>query len=313
VARRGARSLRAGAGILGLLAFSALAAPYLASDAAWLSRGPRGLRSPVLGRTPMAPGERAIVSAPIPYGPDRTDLDSVLEPPSRRHWLGTDGLGRDVASRLLHGGRVSLVVGVVATGLALLLGLPLGAAAGYAGGALDGAISRLVEAVLCFPVLLLALALLTASPPALRALPDTLLVSAVIGLSSWAPVARYLRGEFLRLKDTEMILLARAAGAGSFRLIARHLLPSALAPVLVVAAFGVGSAVLLEAALSFLGLGVRPPVPSWGGMLTEARFHVDRAWWLALFPGAALFLSVLGCNLLGEGLRDLLDPRRKDG
>lgn len=308
-------SLRAGAGLLGALALAAAGAPYLASDAAWVSRGPGGVRFPILGspaeRRVGGAEETPVLRAPIPYGPDLTDLDAILAAPSGTHWLGTDGLGRDVASRILHGGRVSLAVGLMATGLALLLGLPLGAVAGYAGGAVDAAVSRLIEAVLCIPVLLLAMALLTASPPALRDLPDTLLLASVIGLAGWAPVARYLRGEFFRLRESEMALLARASGAGPLRVVVRHMLPSALAPVIVAAAFGVGAAILLEAALSFLGLGVRPPTPSWGGMLTEARYHVDRAWWLALFPGAALFLAVLGCNLLGEGLRDLLDPRQR--
>ncbi len=313
--RRFRGNLQAGAGLVGLLAIAAGAAPYLASDIAWVSRGPGGVRFPILGsadlRRVAGAEEQPVLRAPIPYGPDLTDLDAILTAPSGRHWLGTDGLGRDVASRVLHGGRVSLTVGLAATAVALLLGLPLGAVAGYAGGAVDAAVSRLVEAVLCIPVLLLALALLTASPPALRGLPDTLLLASVIGLASWAPVARYLRGEFLRLRQSEMALLARASGAGPLRVIVRHLLPSALPPVIVAAAFGVAAAILLEAALSFLGLGVRPPTPSWGGMLTEARHHVDRAWWLALFPGAALFLAVLGCNMLGEGLRDLLDPRQR--
>lgn len=308
-------NLRAGAGLLGLLALAAAAAPYLASEAAWVSSGPDGIRFPILGspsdHREIGPEQRPVVRAPIPYGPDVTDLDAILAAPSSEHWLGTDGLGRDVASRVLHGGRVSLTVGLAATAVALLLGLPLGAAAGYAGGAVDAAVSRVVEAALCIPVLLLALALLTASPPALRHLSDTLLLAMMIGLASWAPVARYLRGEFLKLRQSDMALLARASGAGPLRVIVRHMLPSALAPVTVAAAFGVGSAILLEAALSFLGLGVRPPTPSWGGILTEARHHVERAWWLALFPGAALFLAVLGCNLLGEGLRDLLDPRRR--
>ncbi len=306
-------SLWAGTTVVLAMALLAGVAPFVATDIPWVTRGGGGLRFPILGQAfePAAEGasERVLARAPIPCGPNRTDLDAVLSPPSLEHWLGTDGLGRDLAARVLHGARVSLLVGLVSTALALLLGLPLGALAGYFGGAVDRVVSRVVEAVLCFPVLLLALTLLTASPPALRALPDTVLVALVIGLASWAPMTRYLRGEFLRLRESEMVLLARAAGAGPLRIMARHILPSALAPVLVAAAFAVGSAILLEAALSFLGLGVHPPTPSWGGILTEARFHVDRAWWLAVFPGAALFLAVLGCNLLGEGVRDLLDPR----
>jgi peptide/nickel transport system permease protein len=240
--------------------------------------------------------------------PARIDLDQVLAPPSQDHWLGTDGLGRDLASRVIHGTRVSLAVGLLSAFLALLAGIPLGAAAGYLGGAVDGVISRIIEAVLCFPALLLLLALLAAGPAWLRSLPDVVQLAAVISLSAWIPIARYLRGEFLRLTGSDLVTAARASGAGHFRIVLRHLLPAALAPVLVTAAFTVAGAITLEAAISFIGLGIQPPTPSWGGLLTEARHHVDQAWWLALFPGLALFLTVLACNLAGEGLRDWLDP-----
>ena len=250
---------------------------------------------------------------PIPHDPYEVDLDAVLAPPSREHWLGTDGLGRDLAARLVHGARVSVTVGLLTAVLALLVGVPLGALAGYRGGVADAVISRCVEAVLCFPSLLLALAVLATAPAWVEALPDGVRIALVLGVSGWTPVARYLRGEFLRLRSSEMVEAARASGAGHLRIALRHLLPSALAPVLVTAAFAVGAAILLEAALSFLGLGVRPPTATWGGLLTEARVHVERAWWLALFPGAALFAAVLACNLVGEGIRDLLDPRAREG
>jgi peptide/nickel transport system permease protein len=257
--------------LLGLLALGALAAPVVTAD---------------------------------PY---RLDLERVLQPPSLRHWLGTDALGRDVAARVVHGTRVSLAVGLLTTGFALSLGVPLGILAGYRGGATDAVVSRVLEAALCFPTLLLALALLSLGP--LRAVSDVVRVSLVLGATGWIPVARYLRAEFLRLHRSPMVLAARALGAGHLRVVVRHILPSALAPVLVTGAFTVGAAIGIEAALSFLGLGVRPPVPTWGGLLADAREHVDRAWWLAFFPGAAVFLAVLACNLAGEGLRDRLDPR----
>jgi len=314
VARTG--SLLAGAALLLGLAGVALAAPLLATDQPWLARGPQGLVSPAIdslvGRRPSSrAAETAVLRAPIPYAPGRVELEDIRKPPSKAHWLGTDGLGRDVAARVVHGGRVSLTVGLLAALAALCVGLPVGAAAGYRGGWTDAAISRVVEAVLCFPALLLALVVLAMAPGWLAGLPDVLRIALVLGVTGWIPVARYLRGEFLRIRGSDMVSAARASGAGHVRVIVRHILPSALAPVLVTAAFAVGAAVLMEAALSFLGLGVRPPTPTWGGMLTEGKTHVMSAWWLALFPGIALFLAVLGCNLLGEGIRDRLDPRTR--
>ena len=240
--------------------------------------------------------------------PSSIDLDQVLSPPSAEHILGTDGLGRDLAARIIHGTRISLAVGLLSAFLALMVGIPLGAAAGYLRGAVDGTISRIIEAVLCFPTLLLLLALLAAGPAWLRRLPDVIQLAAVIAVTAWIPIARYLRGEFLRLAGSDLVTAARASGAGHFRIIFRHLLQASLAPVLVTATFTVAGAITLEAAISFIGLGIQPPTPSWGGLLTEARHHVDQAWWLALFPGSALFLTVLACNLAGEGLRDWLDP-----
>ncbi len=242
--------------------------------------------------------------------PRVVDLDFRLEPPSAAAWLGTDALGRDMAARLIHGARISLGVGFLAAAVSLLVGFPLGAAAGYVRGMTDAAITRITEAVLSFPTLLLLLAALASAPQWLTDLSDVVRIGVVLGITGWVPVARYLRGEVLRLERSEMVLAGRALGCGHFRLLARYILPSALAPVLVTTAFAVGSAIALEAALSFLGLGVRPPVATWGGLLADANEHISRAWWLALFPGIALFLAILGCNLVGEGLRDLLDPRR---
>lgn len=253
-----------------MLIAMAVAAPVLATDRPWLSHGPDGFVSPILRHLlgmllPEGSTERAVLPAPIPYDPAHLDLDAVLEPPSRRHWMGTDGLGRDVVARLLHGARVSLSVGILTAGLALLIGLPLGALAGYRGGWLDAVVSRLIEAVLCFPILLLALAILGMSPPWLSRFPDVLRIPVVLAVAAWTPVARYLRGEFLRIRDLDMIAAARASGAGHLRVVARHILPSAMAPVLVTTTFMVGGAILAEAALSFIGLGVQAPTPTWGG------------------------------------------------
>lgn len=311
------RGLVAGGALIGILAFFGIAAPFVATDRPLLARGPDGWSSPAARSAfglPDAPAGRsatAVVMAPIPRAPETIQLDSVLAPPGPGHWLGTDGLGRDVGSRLVHGARVSLAVGFLSAALALLVGLPLGALAGWSRGPIDAAVSRGVEAMLCFPSLLLALALLASSPPWLSALPDSVRLALVLGITGWTPAARYVRAEFLKLGGSALVDSARASGAGSLRIAVRHVLPHAAAPVLVTASFSVGSAILLEASLSFLGLGVRPPTPTWGGLLTEAAAHLERGWWLALLPGAALFLSVLGCNLAGEGLRDRLDPRSR--
>jgi peptide/nickel transport system permease protein len=243
------------------------------------------------------------------HAPAKVDLDAILEPPSASHWIGTDEVGRDVLSRILHGGRVSLAVGALSATIALLVGLPLGGLAGYKGRAADAVISRAIEAMLCFPTLLLALVLLATAPTWLEGLPDAARVAIVLGVAGWTPVARYLRGEFLRLGSSEMVAAARASGAGDLRVMSRHILPAALAPVLVTMAFSVAAAILVEGALSYLGLGVRPPTPSWGGMLKTGADHLARAWWLTLFPGCAIFTVILGCNLVGEGIRDWLDPR----
>jgi len=237
------------------------------------------------------------------------DLSATLQDPSAAHWLGTDALGRDLTSRVLHGGRISLGIGLLTSLLSLAIGVPLGALAGFRGGWTDSAVSRLIETVACIPSLLLAIALLAMSPAFLRGVPDVVRVALVLAFAGWIPVARYLRGEFLRLKGAMMVEAARASGASDLRIMVRHLLPAALAPVLVTASFAAASAILVEAALSFLGLGVQPPQPTWGGLLSDARERIDQGWWLAVVPGLALYVAVLGFNLIGEGVRDLLDPR----
>ncbi len=241
--------------------------------------------------------------------PLHIDLSATLEDPSAAHWLGTDALGRDLTSRVLHGGRISLGSGLLTSLLSLAIGVPLGALAGFRGGWADSAVSRLIETVACVPSLLLAIALLAMSPAFLRGVPDVVRVALVLAFAGWIPVARYLRGEFLRLKSAVMVEAARASGASDLRIVVRHLLPAALAPVLVTASFAAASAILVEAALSFLGLGVQPPQPTWGGLLSDAREHINQGWWLAVVPGLALYFAVLGFNLIGEGVRDLLDPR----
>jgi peptide/nickel transport system permease protein len=246
----------------------------------------------------------ARLRAPIPYSPFESSLADKLRPPSRHHWMGTDTLGRDVMSRVIHGARIPLQVGFVAVSIAVLIGLTLGSLAGYYGGIVDVLISRFIEVVMCFPVLFLVLAVIAFLPPSIYN------VMVIIGITRWTDIARYARGEFLRIKNQDFASAARALGVADRTIIFRHILPNSLAPILVSATFGIAGAILVEAALSFLGLGVQPPTPSWGGMLSDAREFLDVAWWLALFPGLGIFITVTAYNILGEGLRDASDPRQ---
>jgi len=313
----GGREVRAGLLLLGLLWAVALGAPLLAGDRPLVQRtggrtyfpALRGL--PVVGRLfaatppPVERGDLALLP-PVPFGPTRVDLSQSLVPPGRRHLLGTDELGRDVASRLIHGARLSLYVGAAGTLLALLVGLGLGGLAGFYGGRTDRLVSALIDVALCFPSLLLALALV-----AVTGARGVWTLAAVVAATRWARIARYARGEFLRLRDTQLVGAARASGASDLRILGNHVLPNALAPVLVTAAFSAAGAVMLEAALGFLGLGLAPPTPSWGGILADARITGASAWWLSVFPGLMIFAALSAYSLLGEGLLDRLDPRRE--
>jgi peptide/nickel transport system permease protein len=241
-----------------------------------------------------------------PYDPNFIDLKEVLMPPSAEHLLGTDTLGRDVLSRIIFGSRVSLLVGFVAVGIGTLIGLLVGALAGYYGGWVDQALMRLVDLMLCFPTLFLILAVIAVLGPSIWN------IMVVIGLTGWMGVARLVRAEFLSLKEREFVVAARALGAADARLMWRHLLPNALTPVMVSATLGVAGAILVESALSFLGLGVQPPTPSWGNILTLGKDNIEIAWWLSFFPGVAILVTVMSYNLLGEGIREAIDPRLKE-
>ncbi len=240
-----------------------------------------------------------------PHSYTAYDLDAILRPPSSLHLFGTDEEGRDVLSRMIYGTRISLSVGFIAVFLYVLIGILAGALAGYFGGWVDMVISRAIEIMICFPTFFLILAVLAFIGPSLGN------IMVVIGLTNWPGIARLVRGEFLKLRNQDFVLSGRVSGAGSARLIFRHILPNSLAPVLVSATFGVASAILIESSLSFLGFGVQPPTPSWGEILSQSRDFMDIAWWLALFPGVAIFLSITAYNLVGEGLRDAIDPRMK--
>lgn len=267
----------------------------------------RALRNPLAfwGLVIIAVVLALALLAPVlaPYDPDAIDVKSILLPPSTAHWMGTDGLGRDVFSRMLFGSRISLLVGFVAVGIATLIGVILGAISGYYRGWVDVLIMRLVDVMLSIPTFFLILAVIAFLTPSIWN------IMIVIGLTSWMGVTRLVRAEFLSLREREFVLASATLGARDHRLIFRHLLPNSLTPVIVSSVLGVASAVLIESGLSFLGLGVQPPQASWGNILTEGKEYIQFAWWLSFFPGMAILLTVLGYNLLGEGLRDALDPR----
>lgn len=240
-----------------------------------------------------------------PYDPVAPDFGSVLVPPSWKHPFGTDDIGRDILSRVIYGSRVSLQAGLFTVAVALAAGLPLGLAAGYLGGRVDNLIMRGIEVILSFPTLVLALGITAIlGPKLLHAL-------FAIGIVFVPHFARLIRGQVLSVKENEYVAAARALGASDTRVVRLHVFPNCLAPLLVQSTFSISFAILTEAALSFLGLGTQPPTPSWGIMLSMGRGYLEQAPWLGAFPGLAIFFTVLGFNLLGDGLRDALDPRLK--
>ena len=238
-----------------------------------------------------------------PYDPDAIDVKAILLEPSAAHYMGTDGLGRDVFSRMLFGARISLLVGIVAVGITTFIGVILGAIAGYYRGWVDVVIMRMVDVMLSIPTFFLILAVIAFLTPSIWN------IMIVIGLTSWMGVTRLVRAEFLSLREREFVMASQTLGAKDRRLIFKHLLPNSLTPIIVSSVLGVASAVLVESGLSFLGLGVQAPQASWGNILTDGKEYIQFAWWLSLFPGLAILITVLGYNLLGEGLRDALDPR----
>jgi len=241
-----------------------------------------------------------------PYDPSQIDIKNILIGPSSQHFFGTDELGRDVLSRMIWGSRVSLQVGFVAIGIATIIGILLGAVSGFYGGYIDSAIMRAVDIMLSIPTIFLVLAVIAILEPSI------INIMIVIGLTSWMEPARLIRAEFISLKEREFVVAAHAMGAGDSRIIMKHVLPNGLSPILVSATMGIGGAILIESALSFLGLGVQPPTPSWGSLLSSGKDNIEIAWWLSAFPGLAILITVLGYNLLGEGIRDALDPRQRE-
>ncbi|HEU5193685.1 MAG TPA: ABC transporter permease [Methylomirabilota bacterium] len=254
------------------------------------------------------------VAAPLisPFDPIEQDLgDLRLKAPGFRdaagrvHWLGTDHLGRDLMARVIYGARPALLVGFAAVVISGLIGMIAGLVSGYFGGRVDDALMRLADIQLAFPFILLAIAVIGVLGPSLKT------IIAVIGVSSWVVYARIVRSAVLSLREREFVQAALALGSGDGRVLVRHILPNALTPWLVVATLDMARVIVTESALSFLGLGVQPPTPTWGGMLADGRVYISTAWWLATFPGVAILVTVLGINLFGDGLRDTLDPRLK--
>jgi peptide/nickel transport system permease protein len=238
------------------------------------------------------------------HDPAYINFDAIFLPPSADYYFGTDDLGRDVFSRIVYGSRISLFVGFVAVGISLIIGIILGLLSGYFGGLLDAVIMRFVDIMLCFPSFFLILAVIAFLNPSMFN------VMAIIGLTGWMGVTRMVRAEVMSVKTREYIVAARVQGLPVWLILSKHILPNVFTPIFVTATLGVAGAILTESSLSFLGLGVQPPTPSWGNILTAGKDNIMFAWWLSFFPGLAIFITVLGYNLLGEGLRDILDPKQ---
>jgi ABC-type dipeptide/oligopeptide/nickel transport system permease subunit len=280
-----------------------------ATDSVRRSRSPlvRILRSRAgaTGAALLLPVLVASVLAPMiaPHSPTRQDLDHVLAAPTRAHWLGTDDLGRDTLSRVIHGARASVIAGFVAVGVAALVGVPLGLAAGFYGGRADAAVMRTMDGLLAFPALVLAMAITAALGPGIRNV-----VVAVAAVSCPA-FARLARGQALLLRELEMVSAARAIGVGDAAIIGRYLMPNMVSVLVIHTALSVGQAILTEAGLSFLGLGIQPPTPSWGSMIEIGRRYLEQTAWMSIGPGTAILITVLAFNFMADALRDALDPR----
>lgn len=247
------------------------------------------------------------IFAPIiaPYDPVDSNLRMRGAPPSTDHWFGNDDIGRDIMSRIIYGARIALIVGLGATSIAVAIGVIVGATAGYFGGKVDFLLSRLVDALMAFPILALLLTLSAVFGPSLRN------VVIVIGITFWASYARVIRAEVLSLRERDYVLAARASGAQNRRIILRHIVPNAVGPVIILASLAIGSVIIFESALSFLGMGISRPTPSWGTMLSDGRDHIRNYPHIAIAPGLAIAFTVLAFNLVGDGLRDALDPRER--
>jgi len=297
-----------------ILFFVAIFAPFIANNKPYILINEKGVYFPIVinhddllhyDYKKDIQKDDFYIFPPIKYSISEYDLDSIVLPPSFKHLLGTDEQGRDIASRMIHGTRVSILIGFVAVGIYVLIGIVVGGVAGYYGGIVDLILSRFIEIVICFPTFFLILAILALMEPTLTK------VMVVIGLTSWTGIARIVRGEFLKFRQSEFVVAAKAMGQSNKKIIFIHILPNTIAPILVTATFGIASTILIESSLSFLGFGVQPPKPSWGQILSQSRDFIDFAWWLTLIPGFAIFITITSYNLIGEGLQEAFDPKSK--
>lgn len=246
-----------------------------------------------------------------PFDPEQSDIANRLQPPSGEHVFGTDPLGRDLLTRVLYGGRISLTVGLLVMVITLVIGIPVGAAAGFFGGRVDNILMRITDAALSLPTLLILIllsAIMREVEFPLFERNNVITIGVVIGLLSWMTVARLVRAAFITIREMEFIVAARGIGSSNLRIIVRHILPNAVGPVIVEATLEVGYAIMEEAGLSFLGFGIQPPTPSWGNLLSNAQEHLTKHPWLAIFPGVMIFLTIISVNYIGDGLRDAFDP-----
>jgi peptide/nickel transport system permease protein len=253
----------------------------------------------------------AIFAFLSPYDPEKSDIKNRYQPPSWVHPFGTDGLGRDMLTRVLYGGRVSLSVGFMVVGITLSIGVPIGCIAGYFGGWIDSALSKVIDATLSLPslmfLILMSAILREVDLPIVKS-NSVLTIAVVLGVLSWPTVARLVRAIFLTFREMEYVTAAKALGASNLRIIIGEILPNGLGPIIVESTLGIGYAIMQESVLSFLGFGIMPPTPSWGNLLNNAQEHLTEYPWLAIFPGLMIFLTVISINYIGDGLRDALDP-----
>ncbi len=292
-------------------------------EATHTTQAPRGMTALVWDRFRRHPGAIAgsavlgvlvlcvLLAAFSPYNPETSDISSRLSSPSWAHLFGTDPLGRDMLTRVLYGGRISLSVGLMVVAITLLIGVPVGALAGYFGGWVDNVLMRITDAAISLPallVLILLSAILREVNAPLVEKNNVLTIALVISLLSWMMTARLVRATFLAIREQEFVEAARSVGASNFRIMVRHILPNAVGPIIVESTLEVGYAILEESGLSFLGFGVQPPTPSWGNLLSNAQEHMTKYPWLAVFPGVMIFLTIISINYIGDGLRDAFDP-----